>query len=60
MMNELIPELKKEGEFEYKIAGEGAPIIFLHGLMGTLGNFDAQVKFFANAGFQASVPSLPL
>ena len=22
MMNELIPELKKEGEFEYKIAGD--------------------------------------
>ena len=52
MMNELMPELKKEGEFEYKIAGEGTPIIFLHGLMGTLGNFDAQVKFFADAGFQ--------
>ena len=60
MMNELVSEFKKEGEFEYKIAGEGAPIIFLHGLMGTLGNFDAQVNFFANAGFQASVPSLPL
>ena len=28
MMNELIPELKKEGEFEYKIAGEGTPQLY--------------------------------
>lgn len=55
-----MPELRKEGKFEFKISGEGTPIIFLHGLMGTLGNFDAQVDHFAKAGYQATVPALPL
>ena len=53
-------EFKKEGKFEYKISGKGTPIIFLHGLMGTLGNFDSQVEYFATRGYQVTVPSLPL
>jgi len=31
---------KTEGDFSYLEAGEGTPIIILHGLMGNLSNFD--------------------
>ena len=36
-------ELKKEGRYKYFEAGEGTPIIILHGLMGGLSNFDGVV-----------------
>ncbi|MBN4057845.1 alpha/beta hydrolase [Olleya sp. AH-315-K02] len=52
--------LKKEGDYNYIEVGEGTPIIFLHGLMGGLSNFDAVTDFFSNQGFKVVIPILPL
>ncbi len=52
--------LKKEGKFTYAEAGEGRPIIVLHGLMGALSNFDATFSFFSKKGYKVFVPELPL
>ncbi len=53
-------ELMHEEKFEYLQAGEGQAIIFLHGLMGTLSNFNSQVEHFSMLNYQATVPLLPL
>ncbi|HAB35143.1 MAG TPA: alpha/beta hydrolase [Cryomorphaceae bacterium] len=53
-------EMLHEGKFEYLQSGEGQPIIFLHGLMGTLSNFRAQVDHFGALNYQVTVPLLPL
>ena len=42
-----ISKLKKEKNYSYIEAGEGTPIIVLHGLMGGLSNFDAVIDFFS-------------
>ncbi|KAB1068955.1 alpha/beta hydrolase [Tamlana haliotis] len=52
--------LKKEGKFNYIEAGEGTPIILLHGLMGGLSNFEAVIEFFSNKGYKVLIPELPL
>ena len=33
-------EIIKDGTYEYVTIGEGPVVIFLHGLMGALSNFD--------------------
>ena len=38
--------LKKEKEYSYIEAGEGTPIVVLHGLMGGLSNFNGVSDFF--------------
>ena len=53
-------EFIQEGKFEYLQSGEGQPIIFLHGLMGTLSNFQSQVDHFGALNYQVTVPLLPL
>ncbi len=52
--------LKKEGKFTYAEAGEGTPIIVLHGLMGALSNFDDTFSYFSKKGYKIIVPELPL
>lgn len=52
--------LKKEGKFTYAEAGEGKPIIVLHGLMGALSNFDATFQYFSEKGYKVFIPELPL
>ncbi|AXT20905.1 alpha/beta fold hydrolase [Flavobacteriaceae bacterium AU392] len=52
--------LKKEGEYNYIEAGEGTPIIILHGLMGGLSNFSAVTDFFSTKGYRVIIPELPL
>jgi len=52
--------LKKEEKFSYLDAGEGLPIIFLHGLMGNLSNFDAILNYFSNNGYRILMPELPI
>ncbi|MBU2951231.1 alpha/beta hydrolase [Tamlana agarivorans] len=52
--------LKKEEKFSYIEAGEGTPIILLHGLMGGLSNFEAVIEFFSNKGYKVLIPELPL
>ncbi|MGB0982228.1 MAG: alpha/beta fold hydrolase [Winogradskyella sp.] len=52
--------LKKEKEYSYIEAGEGTPIIVLHGLMGGLSNFDAVTNFFSCNGYKVIIPELPI
>lgn len=52
--------LKKEKEYSYIEAGEGTPIIVLHGLMGGLSNFDAVINFFSCNGYKVIIPELPI
>ena len=53
-------QLKKEGKFTYIEAGEGTPIVVLHGLMGGLSNFDAVTEYFSENGYKVVIPELPL
>ena len=50
----------KEGKFSYVEAGEGQPIIVLHGLMGALSNFDGVLNYFSNKGYKILIPELPI
>ncbi|WP_111709707.1 alpha/beta fold hydrolase [Lutibacter citreus] len=52
--------LKKEGKFSYVEAGEGQPIIVLHGLMGTLSNFESVFDHFSKNGYKVLMPELPI
>ena len=52
--------LKKEKKYSYIEAGEGTPIIVLHGLMGGLSNFDAVIDFFSSKGYKVIIPELPI
>ena len=49
-----------EGKFNYIEAGEGTPIIVLHGLMGGLSNFDAVIDRFSSEGYKVIIPQLPV
>lgn len=53
-------ELIKEGKFSYIEAGEGQPIILLHGLMGTLSNFEGVLSYFSIKGYKVLIPELPI
>ncbi|PIE99401.1 MAG: alpha/beta hydrolase [Polaribacter sp.] len=52
--------LKTEGKFTYAEAGEGTPIVILHGLMGALSNFGETFKHFTQKGYRVIIPELPL
>lgn len=56
MDNDLI----KEGKYKYTEAGEGTPIIVLHGLMGGLSNFSGVFDYFPTQGYKVVIPELPL
>lgn len=49
-----------DGKFEYLTEGSGTPMIFLHGLMGNLSNFQHQVDYFSSRGYEVVIPLLPL
>ena len=49
-----------DGNFEYLTEGSGTPMIFLHGLMGNLTNFQHQVDYFSSRGYEVVIPLLPL
>lgn len=51
---------KQEDKFKYIEKGIGTPIIFLHGLMGGLSNFEKSIISFSNNNFKVLVPELPL
>lgn len=52
-------QLKEEGEFRYLEAGDGQPLILLHGLFGALSNFGPLFDHFTPR-YQVLVPILPL
>lgn len=53
-------DLKIEGKYRYYEAGEGTPIIILHGLMGGLSNFDGVANYFPQQGYKIVIPELPI
>lgn len=52
-------EIKQEGKFKYIEAGEGEPLMLLHGLFGALSNFKDLIDFFSKRN-KVVVPMLPL
>jgi pimeloyl-ACP methyl ester carboxylesterase len=52
--------LKTEENFTYAESGEGPAIIVLHGLMGTLSNFEDTFNHFSKNGYNVLIPELPL
>lgn len=52
--------LKKKGRYSYFEAGEGKPIVILHGLMGGLSNFDGVANYFPTKGYRVIIPELPI
>lgn len=52
--------LIKEGKFNYVEAGKGQPIILLHGLMGTISNFEGVIDHFSKIGYNVLMPELPI
>lgn len=56
----MTESLKTEGEFTFAEAGEGRPLIILHGLMGALSNFNETFQYFSKKGYRVLIPELPL
>jgi pimeloyl-ACP methyl ester carboxylesterase len=56
----MTDKLKTEGKFTYAEAGEGKPIIVLHGLMGALSNFGSTYQHFSKNEYKVLIPELPL
>ena len=52
-------EIKQDVKFRYIEAGEGEPLLLLHGLFGELSNFGELIKFFSSSN-KVIVPLLPL
>jgi len=53
-------EIIKDGTYEYVTIGEGPVVIFLHGLMGALSNFEKTATIIAQGGYRVVIPSLPI
>ncbi|RZJ35856.1 MAG: alpha/beta hydrolase [Flavobacterium sp.] len=53
-------QVTKEGKYKYFEAGEGRPIVVLHGLMGGLSNFDGVAEYFPKKGYKVIIPELPI
>lgn len=53
-------KLIEDGKYNYIEEGEGQPIIVLHGLMGTLSNFDGVLNYFSEKGYKIIIPELPI
>ena len=53
-------KLITDGKYSYVEAGEGQPIIVLHGLMGALSNFDGVLNYFSEKGYKVIIPELPI
>lgn len=49
-----------EGKYRYIEKGEGTPIVILHGLMGSLSNFQGVTAYFPSQGYRVLIPELPL
>lgn len=52
--------LVKEKGYSYIEEGDGFPIIILHGLMGSLSNFNEVTSFFKERNFKVIMPVLPI
>jgi 2-hydroxy-6-oxonona-2,4-dienedioate hydrolase len=53
-------EIREEGKFRFLEAGEGEPLMLLHGLFGALSNFTGIIEYFKSRSYKVVVPLLPL
>ena len=53
-------EIVKNNKYEYVDIGKGPVVIFLHGLMGALSNFEKTANIIAKGGYRVIIPSLPI
>ena len=53
-------EIIKDDTYEFVTIGKGPVVIFLHGLMGALSNFEKTATIIAEAGYRVVIPSLPI
>ena len=53
-------EIIKDNKYEYVDIGDGPVVIFLHGLMGALSNFEQTANIIAKGGYRVIIPSLPI
>ena len=53
-------EIVKDKGYQYVDLGEGPVVVFLHGLMGALSNFEKTARIIAEAGYRVIIPSLPI
>lgn len=53
------PEILVRGDYRYVEAGEGEPLVLLHGLFGALSNFEAVLAHFSQH-FRVIIPMLPI
>ena len=56
----MTESLKTEGKFTFAEAGEGRPLIILHGLMGGLSNFKGVYDYFPSVKHKVIIPELPV
>ncbi len=52
-------EIKEEGKHKYIEKGEGEPIIFLHGLIGALNNWNHALDYFSKK-YKVLIPLMPI
>jgi len=52
-------EIKQEDKFRFIEEGQGEPLLLLHGLFGSLSNYDGQIEYFRQ-NYKVIVPLLPL
>jgi 2-hydroxy-6-oxonona-2,4-dienedioate hydrolase len=52
-------EIKQEEKFRFIEEGQGEPLLLLHGLFGSLSNYDGQIEYFRQ-NYKVIVPLLPL
>jgi len=60
IFNSMNHTLIEEGDYRYMEAGEGQPIVVLHGLMGALSNFESVLNHFSTIGYKVIIPELPI
>ena len=49
-------ELKKSNNIHYLTSGQGARLYLIHGFPDCAENFEYQINFFAEKGFEVIVP----
>ena len=52
--------IRTSGKFKFLEVGAGKPIVILHGLMGSLSNFQGVTNYFPDKGYRVIIPMLPI
>ena len=58
--NKMKQTIRTSGKFKFLEVGAGKPIVILHGLMGSLSNFQGVTNYFPDKGYRVIIPMLPI